>query len=168
MNVQKIISGSVHGNLSAPAVEGSRNVNVSSPVFPSKDGGHRVVVQPVIRHAGSDVGGATSCTTRDGILYRRIVHNGHGRIRGAALEIGRWLTRWHHHLGMLLLLLLLLIGMRAVGTTTGGCTSLLLLLLLRRWSAVTSRRSSRRIGTTVGPRSSFRGAIDGLLISHGA
>jgi len=44
---------------------------------------------------------------------------------------------------------------------------LLLLRMRRRWTAVTARRSSWRVRTTVGPRSSFRGAIDGLLISHG-
>mmetsp|Transcript_31336 Transcript_31336/g.72131 ORF Transcript_31336/g.72131 Transcript_31336/m.72131 type:complete len:262 (-) Transcript_31336:155-940(-) len=47
MNIGKVISRSMHGNLSTPSIEGSRNVHLSSSVLPTKDRGNGVIVQPI-------------------------------------------------------------------------------------------------------------------------
>jgi len=45
VNVGKVVSGTVHGNLTGPGVEGTRNVHLTTTVFPTEHRGDGIVVQ---------------------------------------------------------------------------------------------------------------------------
>jgi len=49
VNVCKVIARSMHGNLPGPAIESSCNIYLPSPVFPAKDSGYSIIVQPVFK-----------------------------------------------------------------------------------------------------------------------
>mmetsp|Transcript_18145 Transcript_18145/g.26943 ORF Transcript_18145/g.26943 Transcript_18145/m.26943 type:complete len:204 (+) Transcript_18145:514-1125(+) len=46
VNVGKVVTRSMHRNLSTPSIEGSCNVNLSSTMFPTKDSWYSIIIQP--------------------------------------------------------------------------------------------------------------------------
>ena len=48
VDVCEIVTGSVHRNLSRPSIEGTRDIDLTSTVFPAKDSWNGVVIQPIL------------------------------------------------------------------------------------------------------------------------